>query len=183
MIRLQLTMNNGDGDRDLERLGAVFSSEIIDTEVFQGLPQATVRPDRIREILTHLRSEAGGGYTLFVDLTCVDYLHQDAREGRFGVLYTLANFRAGKRILIRALVQEAQDRAPEVDSVIPVFPGADWAEREVYDLYGITFREHPDLRRILCPDDFEGHPLRKDFPTEGIGFRDRFEVVKDGKDQ
>lgn len=179
MIRQQLTMDNEDGNRDLERLGAVFAPEIIDTEVFQGLPQATVRPDRIREILTHLRSEAGGGYTLFVDLTCADYLHLDAREGRFGVLYTLANFRQGKRILIRALVQEEDDVGPELDSVIPVFPGANWAEREVFDLYGITFRGHPDLRRILCPDDFEGHPLRKDFPTEGIGYRDRFEVVKD----
>ena len=177
-------MDNGDsGNRDLERLEADFASEVLDTEVFQGLPQATVRPDRIRDILAHLKSEAGGAYTQFVDLTCADYLHLDDRAGRFGVLYTLANFREGKRILIRALVQEQKDEdgegAPEMDSAIPVFPGANWAEREVFDFYGITFREHPDLRRILCPDDFEGHPLRKDFPTEGIGYRDRFEVVKD----
>jgi len=161
---------------DLERLATKFGAEVLETEVFRGLPQASIRPDRLREIVVFLRSEEGGGYTMLADLTCADYLHLDARAARFGVIYVLLNYRRPARLLLRVLLS-ADD--PTVDSVVPLFPGANWAEREVYDFYGITFRGHPDLTRILCPDDFEGHPLRKDFPLAGIGYRERFEVVKD----
>jgi NADH-quinone oxidoreductase subunit C len=165
-----------EGHPDLERLENAFGSEVVDTEVFRGLPQASIRPARIREILTFLKSDDGGGFTMLADLTCADYLHLDARDARFGLIFNLLNPRRPARLLLRALVPED---APEVDSVVSVFAGANWLEREVYDFYGIRFHGHPELTRILCPDDFEGHPLRKDFPLEGIGYRDRFEVMTD----
>ena len=161
---------------DLERLCDAFPDEVKDTEVFRGLPQVSIRPDRLKDIVAHLRSNEGGGYTMLADLTCADYLHLDTRDARFGVIYNLLNHRRPARLLLRVLVPEDH---PVVDSVVSIFPGADWLEREVYDFYGITFTGHPRLTRILCPEDFEGHPLRKDFPLEGIGYRDRFEVLKD----
>lgn len=164
-------------NRDLDRLAEQFPDEVLDSEVYQGLPQASVRPGRIRDIIAFLKSDAGGGYTMLSDLTCADYLELgDERPARFGVIYQLTAFRRSARIMIRAMVAEED---PTLDSIIPVFAAADWAEREVFDLYGLTFRDHPNLTRILCPDDFEGHPLRKDFPLEGIGYRDRYEVLKD----
>jgi NADH-quinone oxidoreductase subunit C len=169
-------VTDGDTHPDLERLAARFGSEVVDTEVFRGLPQVSVRPGRLRDIVAFLKSEEGGGYTMLSDLTCADYLHLERRDARFGVIYNLLDYRRPSRLLVRALVSEED---PEIDSVVPLFPGADWAEREVYDLYGILFRGHPHLTRILCPDDFEGHPLRKDFPLPGIGYRERFEVLKD----
>ena len=164
-------------DGDLLRLAEQFPDEVLDHEVFQGLPQASVRPGRIRDLVAFLKSEAGGGYTLLSDLTGADYLELGSeRPARFGVIYQLTAFRRSARIMLRAMVAEDD---PTIDSILPLFPAAGWAEREVFDLYGITFRDHPDLTRILCPEDFEGHPLRKDFPLEGIGYRDRYEVLTD----
>jgi NADH-quinone oxidoreductase subunit C len=97
---------------------------------------------------------------MLVDLTAVDYLGETPR---FEVVYHLLSLKHNHRVRIKARVLES---APEIDTVISVWPAAGWMEREVWDLYGIRFRGHPDLRRILLYEEFEGHPLRKDYPKE-----------------
>ena len=116
---------------------------------------------RIVETLTYLRDNDDCLFKCFIDITAVDY---PAREKRFDVVYHLLSPRHNRRIRVKAAV--AEDEA--IASAIPVFPSADWYEREVWDMYGIPFSGHPDLRRILTDYGFEGHPLRKDFPMTGF---------------
>jgi NADH-quinone oxidoreductase subunit C len=97
---------------------------------------------------------------MLIDLTAVDYLGQ---VPRFELVYHLLSLRHGHRVRIKARVAE---EAPEIDTATPVWPAANWMEREVWDLYGIRFRGHPDPRRLLLYEEFEGHPLRKDYPKE-----------------
>lgn len=116
---------------------------------------------RIVEALTFLRDDEACLFNCFIDITAVDY---PAREQRFDVVYHLLSTRHNRRIRVKAVI--AEDVA--VPSAIPVFPAADWFEREVWDFFGIPFSGHPDLRRILTDYGFEGHPLRKDFPMTGF---------------
>jgi NADH-quinone oxidoreductase subunit C len=116
---------------------------------------------RIVETLTYLRDDEACLFKSFIDITAVDY---PAREKRFDVVYHLLSPRHNRRIRIKAAV--AEDEA--VASAIPAFPAADWFEREIWDMFGIPFSGHPDLRRILTDYGFEGHPLRKDFPMTGF---------------
>jgi NADH-quinone oxidoreductase subunit C len=115
----------------------------------------------IVETLTYLRDDETCLFKSFIDITAVDY---PAREKRFDVVYHLLSPRHNRRIRIKAAV--AEDEA--VASAIPAFPAADWFEREIWDMFGIPFSGHPDLRRILTDYGFEGHPLRKDFPMTGF---------------
>ena len=98
------------------------------------------------------------------DITCVDYLHMETKHGRFAVVYQFYSFKYGDRIRLKAFVA---DDDPRIDSLVPLWQTANWLEREVFDMFGIVFRDHPDLRRILMPEDWEGHPLRKDYPVKG----------------
>ncbi len=107
---------------------------------------------------------------MLTDLTAVDYLRLDAFE-RFAVVYQLTSILTNRRLRVKAFVSEAR---AEIDSAVPLWKNADWLEREVWDLYGVRFTGHPDLRRILCPDDYTGHPLRKDYPLKGRGERSAF---------
>lgn len=115
-----------------------------------------------------------GGFDLLVDITAVDYLHYPDAKDRYGVVYCLTNTTTGERVVVKTHVN---DPDPTVPSAYPLWKGADWMEREVFDLYGITFTGHPDLRRILMPDGFVGYPLRKDYPLRGYGERHNFEPV------
>jgi NADH-quinone oxidoreductase subunit C len=135
--------------------GAVLSAR-------ENLAETTVDVEaaKVVDVLRHLKE--GEKFTYLVDLTAVDWKD---RKPRFDVVYWLHSFaRGNERIRIKAKVE---DGAP-CPSVTPVFETANWLEREVFDLYGIHFGGHPDLRRILTWDGFHGHPLRKDFPIEGI---------------
>lgn len=116
---------------------------------------------KIVETLIYLRDNEACLFKCFIDITAVDY---PAREKRFDVVYHLLSPRHNRRIRIKAAV--AEDEA--VASSIPAFPAADWFEREIWDMFGIPFSGHPDLRRILTDYGFEGHPLRKDFPMTGF---------------
>jgi NADH-quinone oxidoreductase subunit C len=136
--------------------GGVTSSVIVYDEL-----TITVEAARIIDVLTFLRDDAKCLFFNFVDLCGVDY---PAREHRFDVVYHLLSPRHNHRIRVKVMT----DEATPVPSAIPVFPAADWFEREAYDLYGILFSNHPDLRRILTDYGFEGHPLRKDFPLTGF---------------
>ncbi len=100
------------------------------------------------------------GYTVLSDLTCADYL---PREPRFEVVYQVVNLEAPARARLKVALPGG---APQVPTVCEVYANANWAEREVFDLFGVTFLNHPDPRRILLPDEWEGHPLRKDYPVQ-----------------
>ena len=123
--------------------------------VFDILPSAIV------EVVTYLRSKKGFSFTTLIDITAVDF---PAKEKRFQLIYHFLSMTENKRCKITMAVSDQET----VKSVTPVFECANWFEREIFDLFGITFSSHPDLRRILTDYGFEGHPLRKDFPTTGF---------------
>jgi NADH-quinone oxidoreductase subunit C len=115
----------------------------------------------ILDVLTHLRSDPACQFICFIDITATDY---PARAKRFDVVYHLLSPRLNQRVRIKAAVGEGET----IPSACTVFPAADWFERETYDMFGVLFSGHPDLRRILTDYGFEGHPLRKDFPMTGF---------------
>jgi NADH-quinone oxidoreductase subunit C len=116
---------------------------------------------KIVEVVRHLRDDPALRFVSFIDVTAVDY---PSREKRFDVVYHLLSPTLNERVRLRAEASETT----QVPSIIEVFPGADWFERECYDLYGVIFTGHPDMRRILTDYGFDGHPLRKDFPLTGF---------------
>ena len=115
--------------------------------------------------------------TYLADVTAIDYLLMPGQHPeRFAVIYVLRELKpdSAPMLVIKAWLPESD---PTIESATPIWKAANWLEREVYDMFGITFRNHPNLIRILTPENFEGHPLRKDFPAAGIGYRDRFHVI------
>jgi NADH-quinone oxidoreductase subunit C len=118
----------------------------------------TIAPEEIRGACSTVQS---AGYNFFEDMTAVDW-HPLAP--RFQLSYHILSFATKDRLRLRVLLDESD---PTVDSIVPIWAGANFYEREVFDLFGIHFVGHPDLRRILLPDDWKGHPLRKDYPVEG----------------
>ena len=120
-----------------------------------------ILPSAIVEVVTYLRSKKGFSFTTLIDITAIDF---PAKEKRFQLIYHFLSMTENKRCKITMAVSDQET----VKSVTPVFECANWFEREIFDLFGITFSSHPDLRRILTDYGFEGHPLRKDFPTTGF---------------
>lgn len=143
----------------VEKLKAKFSSEVIDEVKFRGETTITVKKVKIVDICTFMRDT--GGFNLLCDLCSVDYLGQSPR---FMIVYNLYNITTKERIRLKTPVDE-QDG--QIDTVSGVWGTANWMERECWDLMGIDFVGHPDQRRILMPADWEGHPLRKDYPVQG----------------
>jgi NADH-quinone oxidoreductase subunit C len=133
-------------------------SPVLETVFFRGRGTLVVEPERIGAVLAALRER---GYTFMASLHGVDYY---PHEPRLGVVYELLDMRTVDRITVKLRVPSAK---PEVESVTPQWPTADFQEREIYDMFGVVFRGHPDLRRILMPEDYEGHPQRRDFPVGG----------------
>jgi NADH-quinone oxidoreductase subunit C len=148
----------------LNTLGAKIANDlgasIIGFQVAFGELTVKARPDAIVEVLRYLRDDPHCRFVCFIDISGVDY---PERENRFDVVYHLLSPYRNWRVRLKV---ETDERTP-VPSVIEVFPGADWYEREAFDLYGILFSGHPDLRRILTDYGFHGYPLRKDFPLTG----------------
>jgi NADH-quinone oxidoreductase subunit C len=143
------------------RLNAWDPSAIAQAEIFRGELTITVARENLRRVCDFLRSDAGLQFTFLSDLTGVDRFPV---EPRFEVNYHLLSLtrREGVRLKTRASGHD-----PVLESVTAVWPTANWHEREVFDLFGVRFAGHPDLQRILLPAEWEGHPLRKDYPTEG----------------
>lgn len=137
------------------------SSLVENAEIAYGELTLTAKPENLVALLTFLRDDVQCGFVSFIDICGVDY---PAREKRFDVVYHLLSPRQNLRIRVKVAVAEDEP----VPSACSVYPGADWFEREAWDMYGILFTGHPDLRRILTDYGFEGHPLRKDFPTTGF---------------
>jgi NADH-quinone oxidoreductase subunit C len=131
---------------------------VVDTVFFRDKASLEVTPAHVRETLEHLRAK---GFTFLASVHGVDYFPQ---EPRFGVQYELLDMRAVDRITVKTRVPLD---APTVPSVTPDWPTADHQEREIYDMFGVVFEDHPDLRRILLPEDYVGHPQRRDFPIGG----------------
>jgi len=145
----------------VKKLRATCDGAVIEASEFLG--QLSVRIDRSRivEVCNALRSDSETPFNYLSDLTCAHY--PDQREAPFEVVYNLYSIAANERVRLKVATNGAG-----VDSVTSVWPSADWPEREVYDLFGVVFRNHPDLRRILLPPDWEGYPLRKDYPLEFV---------------
>jgi len=145
----------------VKKLRAQFDSAVIEATEFLG--QLSIRIDRSRivEVCNALKNDAETPFNYLSDLTCAHY--PDQREAPFEVIYNLFSITANERVRLKVAAN-----GEGVDSVTGVWPSADWPEREVYDLFGVKFRNHPDLRRILLPPDWEGHPLRKDYALEFV---------------
>jgi NADH-quinone oxidoreductase subunit C len=144
----------------------------LPTSEFRGQTRVVASKDQLLEVVTLLKGERR--FDLLVDVTCVDCLNFRDAADRFGLVYLLANTETGERITVRVFVNEPDLAVP---SLYDLYRGADWLEREVFDLFGITFTGHPDLRRILMPDEFTAFPLRKDYPLQGRGERHNFPVL------
>jgi NADH-quinone oxidoreductase subunit C len=147
----------------LELLEQRFGGAILETHSSYGDDTAVVDPARWREIALFLRDDPRCAFDMFTDLTAVDYMGQDPR---FEVVCHLRSLDRVHRIRIKTRVGDADGEGAELDSLVPVWRGANWYERETFDMFGVIFKGHPDLRRILMYPEFVGHPLRKDYPAE-----------------
>ena len=159
----------GDDTSAIDKINSRFSGALIEVEDFRDETTLNIKKQRSFDLLKFLKEDPDLQYDYLVDLSCVDYLAMD-RHPRFSVVYHLYSYKTGQRLIVKVPVEESD---PTLDSVLPIWMGAIWTEREVYDMFGIKFNGHPDLRRILMPSDFEGYPLRKDYPLRGRGERDR----------
>lgn len=159
--------------RMMDQLMAVFP--MLTVSEFRGQTRIVAPVEALVDVLQSLKDRFG--FDLLVDLTCVDYLNYRNASDRFGLVYLLAGTETNERIAVRCFVN---DPDPTVPSVVSLWEGAKWLEREVWDLFGIRFEGHPDLRRIVLPEEFAAHPLRKDYPLQGRGERHNFAVIHRG---
>jgi len=155
----------------VDKLRESFPDHYMGHKVFRDEPYIGIRKDGLREICRWLKETPGLEFDYPVEVTAVDYMG-DAE--RFEVIHVLWSMRHRRRVILKTRVSEA-DCA--VGTVTDIWRGANFMERETYDMYGITFTGHPDLRRIMMTDDFEGWPLRKDFPVEGRGWRENYDFL------
>ncbi|MEQ8821385.1 MAG: NADH-quinone oxidoreductase subunit C [Sumerlaeia bacterium] len=149
-----------------EKFGDAISDILVHNDKNPEMSEITVVMDRsvVTEALTFLRDDPSFQFNFLSYLTAVDYLAM-GRDVRFDVVYHLLSLTKAHRIRVRVPVPEDD---PTINSVVGIWGTADFHERETYDMFGLIFQGHPDLRRILMPDDWEGHPLRKDFPLGGV---------------
>jgi NADH-quinone oxidoreductase subunit C len=142
------------------------------TSEFRDNRRVVVPSTRLVECLRCLKQDCG--FDMLIDITAVDYLHYPNAKDRFGLIYCLLSTETGARLVVKTFVNEPELAVP---SVFSLWKGSDWMEREVFDMYGIVFEGHPDLRRLLMPDVFTAFPLRKDYPLRGRGERHNFPVL------
>jgi NADH-quinone oxidoreductase subunit C len=145
----------------VQRLRAWNPNAIEEVIEFRGETTIVLPRKILRAASERCRDDAELQFNLLSDATCVDRFPQ---EPRFELSYHLVSIPRRHRIRLQVRLSGSD---PEVDSLVPVWPGANWLEREVFDLFGVRFTGHPDLRRIVLPEDWEGYPLRKDYPVEG----------------
>jgi NADH-quinone oxidoreductase subunit C len=149
-------------EKVLERLKTKFANAIIDAIEFRGELTIVIPKERVVEVCQFLKEEDGLRFDLLADLCGID---MNTKSKRFGVIYNLYSLSSNHRIRIKTFTEEEN---PKVPTVTGVWGTANWHERETFDMFGIIFEGHPDLRRMYMPDEFEYHPLRKDFPLMGI---------------
>jgi NADH-quinone oxidoreductase subunit C len=156
-------------DAVLESLASEFGP--LETSVFRDQTRIVVSEPRSFAVFQFLKDR---GFDLLVDVSCVDYLEYRGAKQRYGLVYLLAMTTTNQRLTVRVFVDDPE---PTVRSVVPLWEAANWLEREVWDLFGIRFAGHPDLRRLVMPEQFTAHPLRKDYPLQGRGERHNFPVL------
>ena len=155
----------------LDTLSAKFPGGFTTSE-FRDNKRVIVPPANVFAVLRCLKDECGFDY--LTDLAGIDYLNYPGAADRYAVVYALTNTRTAERVFVKT---HANDPDPVLPSAVPLWKGADWMEREVFDMYGVVFDGHPDLRRILMPEEFTAYPLRKDYPLRGRGERHNFPVL------
>lgn len=155
--------------KKLELLLSKFGDHVLSVKKEKGETTLAVSLERSKDVLKFLRYDEELSYDMLVDLCGLDYLGENPR---FEVVYLLRSFKDGDRVRIKVRLNEGD----EIETVSDLWRAAEWLERETYDMFGIKFKNHPDMRRILLPEDFNGHPLRKDFPAQGFDFDKPFEV-------
>lgn len=164
-----------------EKIKEKFPDQVVDVAEFRDQVSVIVKRDQIVAMLRYLHDDPLLSFDHLQDLTAADYLNK--KDVRFEVVYNLYSIRFRHNIRIRAQVP---DNDPKISSVVPIWAGANWHERECFDMFGIVFAGHPDLRRILMPEDWEGYPLRKDYPLKGFEFEKDWpgftEVIKRSKE-
>ena len=166
-------------------LKAKFPDKTLRGTEFRSQATLILDPPDLHEVMAFLKNDERCDFNFLSDVTAVDYLEYPAETiGRFAVVYNLCSYTRDDRLIVKTYLDPSiptegivADPALEVDSVTDLWPGAEWTEREVFDMYGIRFRNHPDLRRILTWSDFPAHPLRKDYPLRGRGERESYRVV------
>jgi NADH-quinone oxidoreductase subunit C len=156
---------------ELKSLQDRFGTDITES-TFRDNRRIVVPREKVYFVLECLWRDHG--FDMLAELTAADYLEYPGATDRFGVMYVLANTVSGERLIVKTHVNLPD---PELPSVYPLWRSADWMEREVYDMFGIKFAGHPDLRRILMPEEFTAFPLRKDYPLKGRGERHNFPVI------
>lgn len=156
----------------ITKLRERFGADGFTTSEFRDNRRVHVAPERLFELISFLKDKLG--FDMLVELSAADYLQYPNAKDRYGIWYGLLNTNTGLRLWVKTFVNDPE---PTVPSVYPLWRGADWLEREVYDMYGVVFDGHPDLRRILMPDEYVAFPLRKDYPMRGRGERHNFPVI------
>jgi NADH-quinone oxidoreductase subunit C len=160
------------------RLRERFPEAVVEATSAPDMGVIAVRPDAIVDVLTDLRD---AGFDMLTDLSAVDWFRAESGDPagpRFDINYTLYSMATYERLRVKVRLG---DDSPHIASATSVWPGANWHEREVYDFFGIVFDGHPDLRRILMPDEWIGHPLRKDYPVGGVPVEYRIEPAYIGQ--
>jgi NADH-quinone oxidoreductase subunit C len=178
----------------LAPLKARFPDQKLQVGEFRDLVTVVVPREHIREVSQFLRDEPSLRYDMLAELNGVDYLNFPGAKHRFAVNYGLTSVSNNNRLWLKVFLDPTRDTAPKnaprdeevlekgdpglmLESVTRVWPGAEWMEREVYDMYGIVFTNHPDLRRILTWSEFGSYPLRKDYPLRGVGEREDYKII------
>jgi len=168
----------------MPRIKAQFSGRGLKAAAYRGQTTVLCPPDLLHELLAFLRDDPDCAFDFLADLAGVDYLNYPRAEGRFAVVYNLVSTRHNHRLLVKTLLNPSidtsgieHDPALHLPTVTDLWPGAEWPEREVFDMFGIRFDGHPDLRRILTWEHYPAHPLRKDYPLIGRGERDDYRVL------
>jgi NADH-quinone oxidoreductase subunit C len=159
-------------DEILARLREKFGADGFTTSEFRDNRRIHVAPAQLLAVLEFLKQSCG--FDMLADLSAADYSQYPDAKDRYGVWYCLLNNTTGRRLIVKTLVNDPE---PTLPSAYFLWRGADWMEREVYDFYGVVFEGHPDLRRILLPDEFTAFPMRKDYPLRGRGERHNFQVL------
>jgi NADH-quinone oxidoreductase subunit C len=181
----------------LAPLKARFADVKLMAGEFRDMVTVVVPRENIRDVSFFLRDDPSLRYDMLAEQNGVDYLNFPGAKHRFAVNYGLTSVANGNRLWLKVFLDPTRDTAPRsadsvlrdedifengdpglmIDSVYPVWPAADWMEREIYDMYGIIFKGHPDLRRILTWNGFGSYPLRKDYPLRGVGEREQYKIV------